>query len=170
MNNKKIIKTCMMVFILLSIPSLAFADTASNISSIDGAQDLINLFDVYVRGAGVLILFFGVGEMFMNMAVPRLEIKIKSLLSISGGLFLICSYPIICAVCDIKAYDSFKLILSIISIFFEFIGAMLAFYGAYSTFRSLNEQNAEAKYKAIKILMGGLAVVAIAQSSFSFLI
>jgi len=159
-----------MVFILLSIPSLAFADTASDISAIDGAQNLINLFDVYIRGAGALVLFFGVGEMFMNIAVPRIEQKIKSLMSICFGLLMICSYPIICAICDIKTYDSFQLILAIVSIFFEFIGAMLSMYGAYSIFNSLKEQNAEARNKAAKIFFGGLAVIAIAQSSFTFLL
>lgn len=170
MKNNKLIRTCIIVFILLSIPISAFANTANDISSIDGAKELINFFDVYVRGAGAIILFIGVGEMFLTMAVPRIEHKLKSLMSICCGLLMIISYSIICAICDISTYDSFQLILSIVSIFFEFIGAMFAMYGAYSIFSAIKEQNGEAKYKAMKILFGGLVAVAIAQSSFSFLL
>lgn len=170
MKNRKLIKTWIMVLVLLSIPHLVFADTASDISEIEGARNLVTLFDVYIRGTGAIVLMFGVGELFVSMIYERIEHMVRTLTNICAGLFMICSYSIICKICDISTYNSFQVILSMVSIAFEFTGIMVAMYGANAIFKSLKEQSGEARHKATKIFFGGLAMVAVAQSYFSFLL
>lgn len=170
MKNKKSLRTGMIVLILLSIPHLVFANTSSDISSIDGAKNLVNLFNLWIRGVGALVLMFGSAETFMNIATENIEHRTRGFKCICCGLLMICSYSIICAICDIGNYNGFQVLISIVALFLEFIGAMSAMYGAYSFISSIKDQNAEAKQKAIKVFFGGLAVIAVAQSSSSFLL
>ena len=170
MKNKKLFRTLLFVSFFMLIPRLAFADTASDISTIDGAKELVKFFDIFMRGVGAVVLMIGTAQTFMKFGSERQTDRIKGLKTMCCGFLMVCSYSFICKVCDISSYNSFQLILSVIAFFMEFIGAMCTIYGAYQFAQSLKDQDGESKQRAIKNLFSGLAVIAVAQCSNSFLI
>lgn len=170
MKSKNLIKIGVLIVFLISIPVSVFADTAGSIGQIEGASNLINFFDIWVRGAGALVLMYGCADAFMNFATEHNEHRTRGLKCICAGLLMIRSYSIICAICDIGNYNSFQVLLSVLAVFLEFIGAMSAMYGAYSFFQSIRDNHAEARNRAVRILFGGLAVIAVAQSYSVFLL
>lgn len=170
MKSKNLIRIGVLIVFLISIPVNVFADTNSAMGTIDGAKNLVNFFDIWVRGAGALVLMYGCADAFMNFATENNEHRTRGLKCICAGLLMIRSYSIICAISDIGNYDSFQVLLSVVAVFLEFIGAMSAMYGAYSFFQSVREQHAEARNRAVRILFGGLAVIAVAQSYSAFLL
>ncbi|MGM9531049.1 hypothetical protein [Intestinibacter sp.] len=167
-TSKKKILIFTAIFILF-FPVIVFANTQADIGSIDGAKELVNLFNIWVKGAGALVLMIGCADMFLSMASEHEENKQRALKSICAGFLLITSYPLLCAICDIANYDAFETLLSVVALFLKFIGAMTALRGSYMFMMSLKDQSGEARDKSIKLIGGGLATIVVAQSCFSFL-
>lgn len=168
-NNKKII--ILIIASRLFIPQeVAMAGTADDIGSIEGATQLINLFNIWIKGVGALVLMYGCTDMFLSMASENEERKNTALKTICVGFLLIISYPLLCKICDISNYNAFQVILNVVSLFLKFIGAMVTLRGAYMFMMSTKEQSGEAREKSIKLIGGGLATIAVAQSCLSFLL
>ncbi len=169
MKNKKILKTLLFLSFFVFIPKLVFADTASDISNIDGAKNLVKFFDIFMRGIGCIVIFYGTGETFLKLGNTKQSDRIKGLTSICCGFLMVCSYSIICKICDISSYNSFQLMLSLIAFFVKTIGVFEVLHGAYKFSQSFSDQDGEAKRAAFKIIFNGAAAIAIAQCSSSFL-
>lgn len=169
MTNKKLLFS--IILVKLFIPNVvALAGTADDINSIDGAAQLVNFFNIWVKGVGALLLMVGYADMFLSMASEHEENKSKALKTICVGFLLIISYSFICTICDISSYNAFEVILSVVGLFLKFIGAMSALRGSYMFVMSTRDQNGDAREKSIKLVGGGLATIVVAQSCLSFLI
>lgn len=153
--------------ILCFCPIAAFA--ASIDTSVEGYDKLLNMMQIYVRGAGAIVLMLGSGDFFISLSSENTERIVRAMQMMGAGCFLMLADSFVKAIGNADGPATFRMLYSMIGVIISFIGVVLAVLGAYNTFNSIKERSAENRSKAIKVLFSGLMLLAISQSLSSFI-
>lgn len=158
----------MTLLFCMLFPTLTYGATTID-TSVEGYTEMLNMLQVYVRGAGAIVLMVGSADFFLSLSNEGVDRLVRAMQVMGAGCFLMLADSFVKAIGTASGSQTFEILFSMVALVISFIGVVLTMLGSYNVFNSLKERSSETRNRAIKVLFSGLMLIAISQSVSTFI-